>query len=167
MTIKINLFTSFTSIFKEFFFYLGTENNYKIVNLYECQKSGFMRAVIQVSSRHIIEKNISDLITDNSLLENFDKKTIRTLTYMATIERMKPDYAVVVQQLQDEVDEYLLEIKSLNNKCTIKKTPTEITKDQALLSKFSPIDASRIGYLAGIVDTINDFKLKKNIQNDN
>ncbi|KTD22283.1 Uncharacterised protein [Legionella lansingensis] len=137
-----------------------TKSQYEILEIYECKKSGFMKAVVKLSSRHIIEKNISDIVIDGDFIECLDKKTIRTLTYMATIERMKPDYAVVVQHLSDEVDDYILEIQSRTKHQIIKKTPSELLKDKSLLSKLSPIDANRIGYLAGVKDTAKEFKIK-------
>ncbi|MBA3661047.1 MAG: hypothetical protein H0W64_04945 [Gammaproteobacteria bacterium] len=163
MTMKVSLMDRLGSMLKEFINDVAVKEQAKIVDIYECKKSGYIRAVIQLSTRHVIEKNISDIVTDNMLIQCFDKKTIRTLTYMATIERMKPDYSVVVQQLQDEVDEYILGIKSKSDKNIIKKTPSEISKDKALLAKFSPVDASRIGYLAGIRDTVKEFKIKSTI----
>lgn len=158
---RINgLINRIVTTFKEFFSDLAKKSEYEILDIYECQKTGFTRAEIKLSGRHIIEKNISDIVTDFSLLEGFDKKTIRTLTYMATVERLKPDYSIVVQQLGGEVDDYILEIKSRNGKKTDKKSPSEMSKDKSLLSKFSPVDAHRIGYLAGVKETVKEFKLK-------
>lgn len=145
---------------KEFVQEAKAKPEYEIMDIYECPKTGFTKAEIKLSGRHIIEKNISDIITDNNLIEGFDKKTIRTLTYMATVERMKPDYSIVVQQLGCEVDDYILEIKSRNGKTVANKTPSEMSKDKPLLSKFSPIDANRIGYLAGVKETVKEFKMK-------
>jgi hypothetical protein len=150
----------FISMLKEFLSELTKKSKYEILNIYECQKTNFIKAEIKLSGRHIIEKNISEIVTDLALLEGFDKKTIRTLTYMATVERLKPDYSIVVQQLGVEVDDYILEIRSKNGTEISKKTPFEMSKDKILLSKFSPIDANRIGYLAGIKETVEEFKMK-------
>lgn len=147
--------------YKEFISDFAMKSKNEILNIYECQDTGFIKAEIKLSGRHIIEKNISDIITDLSLLDGFDTKTIRTLTYMATIERLKPDYSIVVQQLGSEVDEYILEVRSRNGKQIVKKSPSEMSKDKTLLSKFSPLDANRIGYLAGIKETVKEFKMKQ------
>jgi hypothetical protein len=37
-----------------------------------------------------------------------------------------------------------------------------MSKDKSLLAKFSPVDANRIGYLAGINETVKEFKMKPN-----
>lgn len=145
---------------KEFISDSAKKSEYDILDIYECQKTGFTKAQIKLSGRHIIEKNISDIVTDINFLEGFDKKTIRTLTYMATVERLKPDYSIVVQQLGSEVDDYILEIRSRNGKEISKRSPSEMSKNKSLLSKFSPIDANRIGYLAGIKETVKEFKMK-------
>src|SRR5580704_4822383 len=96
---RVNWFTWLSTKFKEFIIESAVKSQYEVVELYECKKTGFIKAVIKLSARHTIEKNISDIVTDNNFIEGLDKKTIRTLTYMATVERMKPDYSVVVQQL--------------------------------------------------------------------
>lgn len=79
---------------------------------------------------------------------------------MATVERLKPDYSIVVQQLGSEVDDYILEIRSRNSKKTDRKSLSEMSKDKLLLSKFSPVDAHRIGYLSGVKETVKEFKMK-------
>lgn len=135
------------SMFKEFLKETTTQPKYEIVDIYECKKTGFTKAIVKLSNRHTTEKNISDIVTDNELLEGFDKKTIRTITYMATVEHLKPDYSMVVQNMASEVDDYILEIKSKHDNSTFKKSSAEITKDQEMLAKFTPIDANRIGYI--------------------
>ncbi len=100
---------------------------------------------------------------DNELIENLDAKTVRTLTYMATVERLKPDYSIVVQHMTPEVDEYLLEIKSKSNTTVIKKSPSELSKDKELIAKFKPEDANRIGYMAGVRETVKEYEIKKNL----
>ncbi len=148
-------------MFKEFVTETTTKSQYEIVNLYECEKTGFMKAVIKLSERHFVEKNISDIVIDNALLEGFDKKTIRTLTYMATVERLRPDYSIVVQQLTGEVDDYMLEIKSKNG-AAFRKSPSELSKDKNLLSKLTPLEANRVGYMAGVRETVKEYQLFQN-----
>lgn len=144
---------------KEFIAETATKPQYEIVDIFECKKTGFTKAVIKLSERHTIEKNISDIIMDNGLLEYLDCKTIRTLTYMATVEHLKPDYSIVVQHMTNEVDEYLLEIKSKNNDSTIKKSPSELSKNKELIAKFNPVDANKIGYLAGVRETVKEYQI--------
>lgn len=163
MNIKIKWFTWLIVSFKEFISESSSKPEYQIIDVYECSKTGFTKAKIKLSSRHIIEKNISDIVIDNEFLEGLDKKTIRTLTYIATVERMKPDYSIVVQELGNEVDDYLLEIRSRSGKQIIKKSPSEMSKNKELISKLSPVDASRVGYLAGVKETVKEFKMKSDI----
>lgn len=157
---KKSVINRIRTLFREFMADFNKKSEYEIIDIYECPKTQFTRAEIKLSGRHIIEKNISDIVTDIDFLEGFDKKTIRTLTYLATVERMKPDYSIVVQQLGSEVDDYILEIRSRNGKQTVKKSPSEMSKDKTLLSKLSPIDANRIGYLAGVKETVKEYQMK-------
>ncbi len=154
------------SIFKEFLSDKVKKSPYEILDIYESSKTKFTVAQVKLAGRHIVEKNISDIVIDLEFLESFDKKTIRTLTYLATVERMRPDYSIVVQKLGDEVDSYILEIRSKNSKLITNKSAYEMSKDKSLLSKFSPLDANRIGYLAGVEETVKEFKMKPQNKKD-
>ena len=147
---------------KEFMVDAANKPRYEVVDIYECKKTGFTKAVIRLSERHTIEKNISEIIVDNEFIEGLDNKTIRTLTYMATVERLKPDYSIVVQKMTDEVDEYILEIKSKSGCTTIKKSSSELSKDKALIAKLNPVEANRIGYMAGVRETVREYQMTRN-----
>ncbi len=160
---KIGWYEWFACMLKEFAAETAKKPQYEIVDIFECNKTGFTKAVIKLSERHIKEKNISDIIMDNDLIENLDAKTVRTLTYIATVERLKPDYSILVQHMTPEVDEYLLEIKSKSKATTIKKSPSELSKDKELIAKFKPEDANRIGYMAGVRETVKEYESKKDL----
>lgn len=160
---KISWYEWFAVTLKEFMVETAKKPRYEVVDIFECKKTGFTKAVIKLSERHIKEKNISDIIMDNELIENLDPKTVRTLTYIATVERLKPDYSILVQHMTPEVDEYLLEIKSRSNAKISKKSPSELSKDKEIIAKFNPIDANRIGYMAGVRETVKEYEIKKNL----
>lgn len=164
MTVRLNWYEWFVLMFKEFMDESRKKSQYSVVDIYECKKTGFIKAVISLSERHTIEKNISDIIIDNEFIEGLDSKTIRTLTYMATVERLKPDYSIVVQQMTAQVDEYILEIKSRKDGTTIKKSSSELSKDPDLIAKFHPTDANRIGYMAGVSETVKEYQLIREIE---
>ena len=130
---KISWYHWLSLMLKEFIAESKQRPYLEIVNIYECQKTGFTKAVIKLSERHIIEKNISDVIVDNELIAGFDPKTIRALTYMATVERLKPDYSIVVQKMGHEIDDYVLELKSRNDGTKLEKSPSEISQDGQVL----------------------------------
>lgn len=160
MNAQINWINWLAKMFKEFLAEKIETSEYEILELFECNKTGFTKAVIKLSGRHTIEKYISDIVVDNDFLKAFDKKTIRTLTYMATIEGLKPDYSVIGQVLGDEADDYTVQIHSRTGHKKIDMSLAEIVNDKLLLSRLSPIDANRIGYLAGIKDAVDEFKNK-------
>jgi hypothetical protein len=149
------------SNFKEFISEFQAKSAYEVMDIYECVETGVMKAVIKFSGRHISEKNISNIVNDLNFLKQFDTKAVRTFTYMATIASLKPDYSIAVQQLGNEVDDYILEIRAKSGKKVTAKSPIEMSKDKSILSKFSPVDANRIGYLAGVKETVKEFKLKQ------
>ncbi|RUR14243.1 hypothetical protein [Legionella sp. km772] len=159
---KISWYEWFSASLKEFVVE-AAKPYYEIVDIFECDKTGFTKAAIKYSGRHIKEKNISDIVMDNELIKHLDPKTIRTLTYIAAVERLKPDYSILVHHMTSEVDEYLLEIKSRHSKETLKKSPTELSKDKEIISKFNPIDANKIGYMAGVRETVKEYEIKKDL----
>jgi|GEM_PF-6229335 len=156
---KTNWYNWFLVMFKEFLTETVNKAQYEIVDIYECNKTGFKKAIVKISERHTIEKNISEIIVDNDFIECLDKKTIRTLTYMATAENLTPDYSIVVQEMGNEVDDYLLELKSKNGRKILKKSPSELSRDKNLIGKLSPIEANRVGYLAGVRETVRDYEV--------
>lgn len=161
MNKKINFFKWFNEAFKLFLTESINNPQYEIVDIFECKETGLTKAVVKLSGSHVITKNISDIVVDTNFIEGFDKKTIRTLTYMATLEKMNPHYSVISQSMSDVVDEYILEIKSKNNGIIIKKTPSELLKDKSILSKLSPLEANRIGYLAGVRETVKEYEISR------
>lgn len=135
---------------------------FEIIDIYECPQNGHTKAVIKLSERHTIDKNISDIIMDNKLLEMLDHKTVRTLTYIATVERLKPDYSIVTQKLNTELNDYILELKSKNSSAKLVKSSSDISKHKDIIAKLHPIEAHRVGYMTGMCETVAEFQLVKN-----
>lgn len=160
---RVNWYEWLASMVKEFMVEAKTRHQYEIVDIFECKKTRFTKAVIKLSERHTKEANISDIIMDNDLIANLDPKVVRTLTYIATVERLKPDYSIVVQKMTSEVDEYILEIKSKLSGEIIEKSPSELSKDKELIAKFNPVEANKIGYLAGVRETVKEYQQLSNI----
>lgn len=151
-----------TLMFKDFMTETDPKSGYEILHIYECKKTGFTKATIKIPPRGtIIEKNIRDIVIENEFLENLDKKTIRTLTHIATMEYLNPDYFIVSQKMTVEADNCILEIKSNSDYKTIKKSPTEISKDKTLVARFNSIEANRIGYMAGVLETVMEYDALK------
>lgn len=160
-TVSSRWYSWLISALKEFIAESKKQFPYEVVDIKECKKTGSKKAVIRLAGRHVIEKEIENIITDDGLLIGLDPFAIRALTFLATVDRMKPDYSIAVQQLGENVDEYILKIKSRYKDELEEKTASEISKDSSLISKFSPLDANRIGYMAGVKDTADEFKVRK------
>lgn len=156
---RISWCTWFGLMFKEFMVETATKSDCEVAELIECEKTGFLMAVIKLSERHTKDRYISDIIIDNEFLESLDKKTIRALTYLATVEQLQPDYSIVIQQMPSEVEDFILEIKSRRSCKTYKKTSSELSKDKDLIAKLSPIEANRVGYMAGVFETVKEYQI--------
>lgn len=151
----------FSASFLEFLNETTRKTHYKIVNLFECPKTSNLIVTIQLSSRHFVDKYIRDLVVDNELIDYLDSNTVRTLTYMATIEHLSPDCSVISNEMASEVEQFLFKYKSSRDNTIFEKSPSEISRDKTLLRRFSVEDANRIGYLAGITETVQEYQLKK------
>lgn len=158
---KENWYSWLAQLFKEFIAEKLNETSYKIVDLYECENTGLKKAVIKLSERHIQHKNISEIVADDSLIDGLDSKTVRTLTYIATLEKLTPDFSIVIQKVDGKSDEYILELKSRDGKI-IHKNPVELCREKAMIASLSPEDANRVGYLSGVSETIKEFRLVNN-----
>lgn len=161
---KTNWYDWFVLMFSEFMIESASKSYYQLVNVYDCKKTGFTKAVIKLSERHTIEKKIEDVMSDDNLLEGLDHKTIRTLTYIATVERLKPEYAVVAQRTTNQTDEYILELRSIKGTEMIVKSATALSKDGDLIAKLHPAEANRIGYLAGVRETVREYQMLSNLR---
>ena len=164
MSQKANWNYWLTLIFNVFMGKNEPKSCYEVVDLYECKKTGFTKAVIKISKYRTIEENIKDIIVNNKFLDSLDKKTIRTLTHLATVEYLKPDCSIIAQKITEEIDSYILEIKSKHDCTVVKKSPLEISKDVKLIARFNPVDANRIGYMAGVLETAREYQtLRKQV----
>ena len=60
-------------MFKQFITETAMRPQYVVVDIYECKKTGFTKAILKLSERHTIEKNISDILTHHE----YDKSNWR------------------------------------------------------------------------------------------
>lgn len=140
---------------------------YQILELYECENTGFLKALIKTPEGKLMRKKIADIVNNMRILEKFDKKTIRTLTYLAAIETIKPDYSIASQQFGSGADNYILNVRSRHERKTQARPVREIFKDKSIISGLSPADANRVGYLAGVKETVEEFNLRPKFNFDN
>ncbi len=106
--------------------------------------------MIKISSSHVVTKYVSEVVKDADFIESLDKKSICTLTYIATNEKMMPKYSITTFYLDEEVNEYIFKIKSREDATILTRSCSEIINDRSILLKLSSLDSSRIGYCAGM-----------------
>lgn len=146
-------------LFREFLKDTESKKYHKVVDVLECRKTGVTTVVYLIDGRRTKTRNVVDVVADDTLIEFFEPRTVRALTYIATVERLKPEYSIVVQQMTDEIAEFILEIKSRNQPQTFKKSAQEISRDLNLISRFNAVEAHRIGYMAGVWETVREHQL--------
>lgn len=153
----------FVAMTKEFFDE-SSKQKYEIVDDYASPENGKKKVVIKLSSRHTYECSLDEAILSDKFIDGFDKKTIRALTCVAIAEKMSPEYTVFSEQ--DINDEHILKFKAKNGKVS-SKLSSETCKDKEFLSKLSSLDAHKIGYIAGINETVKEFQALKTMINQN
>lgn len=159
MKLKISWYEGFLMLLKEFLAESAAKAKHKVVDVLECKKTGVTRVVYLLDGRHTETRNVADIVANDSLIESFDPKTVRSLTYIATVERLKPEYSIAVQQMTDKIAEFILEVKSKNGALVFRKSAQDISRDESLIARFNAVEAHRIGYMAGVWNTVRDYQL--------
>lgn len=117
--------------------------------------------VIRIHGRFVIKREPADVIMDDKLVENLEPIAVRAITFMAVQEQFSPDYQINSLKIGHEVEEYLVTLKKHSSSEIKTVLASELNLDKEVINKLSPADANRIGYLAGIADTVRDFKVNE------
>lgn len=118
---------------------------YRLVDIEE--KNGRYKLRIQlVGKASVFTTTPEEILADDSLVEQFSSKDIRTITYYATKSLHTPTSKIVGQRLNQTSEQMLFGIEDLKQKTIIEKTATEIASDKKLLRSLSPEEAHIVGY---------------------
>lgn len=116
--------------------------------------------VIQLEGHLIQKKTPEQVILDDALVEGLPPKAVRAITYLAVLEKVSPKIQIVSLALDEKLQEYIITLKNHNSSSLEKKLASELVKDNSLIRKLSPLDAHRVGYMAGVSDTDKDKHVK-------
>jgi hypothetical protein len=146
---------------------------YKIAGKEKCEKTGEEQFVIQVDGKNAFLKlSPNELMRDEAMLRGFTPLDVRTITYLAChiekpIKENKSLYRIIAQFFSKNRNEEMFTIQTENNIVRIVKSAQEISSDPALINKFDPEDAHRIGYVTGTEQTVSDNEFFIHKQNEN
>ncbi|MDF1677385.1 MAG: hypothetical protein P1U32_01675 [Legionellaceae bacterium] len=155
---KGNMFLNVKNLFNEFTKEEKQKYPYEIVGL-ETEKYKKI-LVIQLEGHLIQRRRPGDIILDDAMIEGLPPKAIKAITYLAVLEQLAPDHQLVGLELNQKLQEYFVTLKNHVDESVAKKSASSVSKDSAFVKKLSPEDANRIGYMAGVSDTIKERHAK-------
>jgi hypothetical protein len=101
------------------------------------------------------KKTLQQLIVDDAIIEGLPSKTVRSITYLATLEKLSPDCQIIALKQDAILKDYQVTLK--DKKDAIESlSASSISKNKAIINKLSSADAHRIGYLAGLNEALID-----------
>lgn len=80
---------------------------------------------------------------------------------MSVIEQLAPEYHIENLELNALTEDYIITIRSKDKKAFSKQSASVFSKNKEVIKNLSSLDANRIGYMAGIKDTIDEYGLTK------
>ncbi len=76
--------------------------------------------------------------------------------HSSNTHRFADHLKVIFLKFHAGLQEYRVTLTDCKNTLIKDKSASLISKDPALIKRLSPEDANRIGYMAGVSDTVND-----------
>ncbi|HLB42977.1 MAG TPA: hypothetical protein VJN02_09070 [Gammaproteobacteria bacterium] len=144
------------------------QDAYRIIEITQ-DKNGVYTLKVQMIGKSIppIKYSPQEIAGNDNLMAGFSKQDIRTITYLATVEMLKPKYEIHTQEIKNDSDRVFFKLKRQGSNQLIEKTADEITKDKEILNELNQVDAHKIGYsLRNDQETlIKKFVLDNNKEN--
>ncbi|MDF1646616.1 MAG: hypothetical protein P1U61_06525 [Legionellaceae bacterium] len=158
MSKKGNLLFSVKNLLNEFTKEGKQKYPYEVVGIETKENKKIL--VIQLEGRLIKRKRPEDIVLDDSMIEGLSPKAVRAITYLAVLEQLAPEFQILSLELNQKLQEYIVTLKNHTDDVIEKKSASQVSKDSSLVKKLSPEDANRIGYMAGINDSIQEHYVK-------
>lgn len=159
MKAKEKWFYNIRNLFNEFAMEQKSKNAFEIVGI-EKSSEDVTYFIVQLEG-HITKKMTpQQIILNDSIIEGLSSKETRAITYYAVLEKLAPENQLVSWELDQILQEFTVTLKNKENKKLEKASASKISKDKNIINKLTPEDANRIGYMAGINDTLKDVNNK-------
>ncbi|MDP1602218.1 MAG: hypothetical protein Q8M03_03050 [Legionella sp.] len=153
-----NWFYCIKNLFNEFITEQKSRKVFEIVGIEQFENKTLL--IVRLEGRLIQKKTPQQIILDDSLIEGLSSKEVRAITYLAVLEKLAPDCKLISWELDQIIKEYKVTLQNKDNSKIEKISASAISKDKNFINKMSAEDANRIGYMAGINDTLKDFNTK-------
>ncbi|MCH9716592.1 MAG: hypothetical protein K0U24_02180 [Gammaproteobacteria bacterium] len=96
----------------------------------------------------------------NDLIQEEQREySVRAITCLVVLEWLAPELQLAGLEFNAKLQEYRVTLKHYNQLIIDKKSASYVSKNAMLIKKLSPEDANRIGYMAGVNDTIQEYAI--------
>lgn len=127
----------------------------QVIDIKEGSKQGTSIVVQCVDKPSVFESSPAAIVENESMLERFSKRDVRTITYLAEQAQNKPKYTIIAQLFGGEHTVFRLRVTGTSD--YIEKTAQEISMDANLIETLSRADALLVGYVSASEKMINDM----------
>lgn len=114
----------------------------------------------------IINKNVTykmtpeEILSNDSLVDKFSPRDIRTLTYVGSLYIHSPKYKILAQRLSQTNGGTEFSIRKKGDKKIINKTADQLQNNKDIIENMTAFDANIVGYTTALESFYND-DLKK------
>lgn len=144
-------------LFQRFLDESATFPTYVVENITESKEGLMVHYRLRMKSQ-TMKQHLTNIVLDDEMINMFDPKTVRTLTYLLLKDCLSPDLSLDFQKLDADIDASTIRFKSKSTGKVEELTLSQISKDRALINKLDPKEAHRIGFHLGYKEGHEDAK---------
>ena len=167
MNNKTNWLETFKQSINNFIAESKQKNLFEIVDIINCDTTSNKLAVLKLQGHYTKTMAVKDIVFNDDIINGLPQQAVRALTYLHAIEQLAPEFTIENIQLNAITEDYIVTLKSKHqakHQTTLQHSAVDLSKDANLIKKLNPKDANRIGYMAGVKATVDEFALKNEIE---
>ena len=126
----------------------GADTTYRLVSINE-NTTPYKLTIQVIGKATTFVATADEILSDDTLVEYFSSKDIRTITYYATKALTQPKRKIVLQRFCEKLNQIIFNVKDSEKTAIQEKTAQEISLDKELINHLSPEDAHLVGYASG------------------
>jgi hypothetical protein len=144
---------------------------YKIVDKEICKKTQQEQLLIQVAGKNVFLKMTpKEIAADDVMLKGFSSLDVRTITYFACKEHFEVKqqsaqqpkqnilYRIVAMTFSRRKKKQMLVLEQTDKAEVITTSVQTVSNNLEMIDGFSPRDAHKIGYVAGVESVVDESK---------
>ncbi len=134
---------------------------YTIDEIAQDEEGQYVVSIRILNKRSVFQIQPEELLANDTLVDQFSPRDIRTLTYLGYLDVNAPKYKILAKRLSTEHDKIVFALKKKGEKEMIIKTAEQILGEQEILSSLKPEDANVVGYTVATESIHNERKQRE------